>query len=205
MDIKLYRLKELKITQEQFADALGISRSFVAKVESGHQTPSDNFLEKLKDVYGVDVDHMLSYHTKTKTKPSKTENTVPFYDVGVSASNLEMFDDLAKEDALFYLSSPEYKDCTMGMRVYGTSMDPYISGGDFVIVKEIKDLEEVQYGESYIVFTESQRLLKQLKKGTTDKDFLCVSVNPQYEPFNLKKSKIKRLYIVRAVLKNVSN
>lgn len=198
IDLKLFRTKELKINQSQLADKLGIAQTYVAKMENGVKPISNKVINKINQIYKVDLED-------TKYSTSKKSSNIPFYDLGVSAGDIAMFDDMAEEEPSFYLASPDYKDCNMGLRVYGSSMEPFVSGGDYVIVKEIKDLDLIQLGETYIVFSEEQRMLKMLKKAEKETDLLCVSINPHYEPFPIKKTKIKKLFIVKGVLKRISN
>jgi len=55
--------KQLRIekgfTQEQLANALGISRSAVGMYESGKRIPDSEDLEKFADFFNVDIDYLL--------------------------------------------------------------------------------------------------------------------------------------------------
>lgn len=58
---------QLKINQKEFAEKLGFSRSAISNFESGNVPPSDNFLEKLHEVYGIEVEEYKTYNRQSKS------------------------------------------------------------------------------------------------------------------------------------------
>jgi transcriptional regulator with XRE-family HTH domain len=52
--IRMIRGK-LDLTQEQFADKLGVSSVYVSNLETGSKRPSMNLINKIRDVTGHDV------------------------------------------------------------------------------------------------------------------------------------------------------
>ena len=59
-NIKLYR-KERKFTQEQLAEAMGVTVGAVSKWESGLSVPDVSLIMELADFFGVSVDALLGY------------------------------------------------------------------------------------------------------------------------------------------------
>lgn len=57
-NLKVYR-KQYGFTQEQVAEALGVSRQAVAKWERGETLPDIDNVIKLADMYGVSVDFLV--------------------------------------------------------------------------------------------------------------------------------------------------
>ena len=57
-NLKAYR-KETGMTQEQAAEALGVSRQALAKWERGDTLPDLENVIKLADIYGVTVDYLV--------------------------------------------------------------------------------------------------------------------------------------------------
>ncbi|MDA2525876.1 helix-turn-helix transcriptional regulator [Bacillus cereus] len=57
------RLKSLrterKLTQEQFATAVGITKASVSKFENGIKTPSRETIERIADYFNVTTDYLL--------------------------------------------------------------------------------------------------------------------------------------------------
>lgn len=52
-----YIRKQLDLTQEEFAVKVGVSRSFVNKIESGEKRPSIDTLESIAKIGGVTLDY----------------------------------------------------------------------------------------------------------------------------------------------------
>lgn len=77
--IKILR-EERRMSQEQLADALNISRSSIGMYESGKRIPKDDIKELICDYFNVDMNYL---HGKTNTRNSTREgeaikNLVPF-------------------------------------------------------------------------------------------------------------------------------
>lgn len=49
--------KSRKITQQEFADAVGISRSTLSCYETGQRTPHIKTLQRIAELYGVGLDY----------------------------------------------------------------------------------------------------------------------------------------------------
>ncbi len=63
-NIKLYR-KEHKFTQEQLAEAMGVSVGAVSKWESGLSVPDIETIMELADFFGISVDSLIGYQIKS--------------------------------------------------------------------------------------------------------------------------------------------
>jgi transcriptional regulator with XRE-family HTH domain len=72
-DIKRFR-KERKMTQAEFADQLGYSRTAVSNMETGNHSVSDKFLDKIEEVFGVDLTEFKSYIKKSLVNESNGTN-----------------------------------------------------------------------------------------------------------------------------------
>lgn len=62
---------ENKLSQEQLAEKLGLSRQSISKWEQGTSTPDIENFSKLAQIYKVSVDSLL------KAEPDKEKNTIP--------------------------------------------------------------------------------------------------------------------------------
>jgi len=153
------------------------------------------FILKFKEVY--------SDSSNTVSEPG-----IPYYPIDVSASNVDVFND-HKEISSMQISVPGFEDCELALPVFGHSMYPTYENGCIIICKRIRDLDVIHYGEVHLIITNEQRLLKRVKKSTEKNCILLVSDNYEaqkenrlrYEPFDLAKSKIKHLYIVKGSIK----
>lgn len=62
--LKLLRT-EKKMSQQELADALGISKSSINMYERGERQPNFEVLEIIADFFNVDIDYLLGRTTKT--------------------------------------------------------------------------------------------------------------------------------------------
>lgn len=69
-----YLRKRDRITQEELADRLGVSRQSVSKWETGEAYPETDKLIALCDLFGVSLDHMIRKEL-TKEENEKSEET----------------------------------------------------------------------------------------------------------------------------------
>ena len=54
------RRKKLGLTQEQFAELVGVSTKYISKIETAVKHPSLRLLDKCAEIYNVDVSELLS-------------------------------------------------------------------------------------------------------------------------------------------------
>ena len=66
-----------------------------------------------------------------------------------------------------YISVPRMTGC-VGITVYGDSMYPTYSSGDIVFVRPIPVLDDIDYGRTYLIITQSDRLLKNIYPSLHD-------------------------------------
>ncbi|WP_368200609.1 helix-turn-helix domain-containing protein [Agathobacter rectalis] len=62
--LKLLRT-EKEMSQQELADALGISKSSINMYERGERQPNFEVLEAIADFFNVDIDYLLGRTTKT--------------------------------------------------------------------------------------------------------------------------------------------
>lgn len=61
--------KAANLTQEQLADALGITRSRLGMYETGQREPDFETLEAIADYFNVDIDYLMGRTYKTTIIP----------------------------------------------------------------------------------------------------------------------------------------
>lgn len=62
-DIKKFR-KEQRLTQVQFGKMLGYTHAYISNVENGKEPITDNFLNKLHEIFNIEVEEYKSYNQK---------------------------------------------------------------------------------------------------------------------------------------------
>lgn len=98
--LKLLRT-EKKMSQQELADALGISKSSINMYERGERQPNFEVLETIADFFNVDIDYLLG----RTTKPTKiiNPNTIAAHFDGDEYTEEEL--DRIKEFAAFVKSN----------------------------------------------------------------------------------------------------
>jgi SOS-response transcriptional repressor LexA len=190
------RLK-LKMTEQQFADALGVTRSSVQQWErEGGTAPARNKQARVAHLLGLSVAQLMSGDPNTAAGPV-IRGAVPLL-TDVQAGAFKMYvDNLAEGDAdqeLVPTSVPVNRH-TFALRVMGDSMEPEFREGMVIIVEP--DMEP-QPGDYVIARNGAEETtFKQLTKDGGD--WYLKPLNPRWPIKPLGKSKI--VGVVRAVEK----
>jgi transcriptional regulator with XRE-family HTH domain len=72
-NIRQYR-KERKLTQEQFAEVLGVTAGAVHKWEAGLSVPELNLIMEMADFFDLSVDALLGLPTAAQCEPPSPTN-----------------------------------------------------------------------------------------------------------------------------------
>ena len=97
---------------------------------------------------------------------------------------------------------PAFKDCTFLIRVKGDSMSPRYLSGDIVACREVHDTATFfQWGKPYVLDTDQGVVLKRVRRSELPEHVLCVSDNPEYDPFDVPTAGIYHLAIVRGLIR----
>lgn len=59
-DLKKFR-KEKKLTQKELAERLGYVPSYITNIETGREKPSNNLLDRIEEVFGINLDEYRDY------------------------------------------------------------------------------------------------------------------------------------------------
>lgn len=87
--------------------------------------------------------------------------------------------------------------------VSGKSMEPEISNGDIILIKEVQSWQDyIDYDDIYgIVTNNGFRTIKRVKKGKTKDSYTLVPTNPDYDSQEIQKSMILHLFKVLCAVK----
>lgn len=134
-------------------------------------------------------------------------NGRPYYDVDF----LGGFDIVLNDQTVM----PEYnidfkpynKDGVVWCNITGHSMEPLISNGDIIAIKEMKDWRDfLLFGEVYGIITEDMRTVKVVTKSDKGEDFLhLVPVNKsgEYQPQDIPVRLITHVFRVLGCMKKL--
>jgi SOS-response transcriptional repressor LexA len=136
--------KERKLTQQQVADAIGISRVAVSKWESGETKDlKRDSLIGLSALFGVSLNELLDAESLVKEEPNVTygiklhsdRRGYPIISPVQAGHWREIVDTFPRGGADEYiLASNTYSAHTFALRITGNSMEPEFKEGDVVVI-----------------------------------------------------------------------
>lgn len=83
------------------------------------------------------------------------------------------------------------------VKAKGDSMEPKINEGDFIIAKKSPEAFD---GEIVVCVNDGEALVKKIKKS--DKDYILISLNQEYQPFIANRKNFKIEGVVKGVISN---
>lgn len=177
------------ITENRATVECGLSQGLLHQAKSGKSDLGYKTIDKILDKY-QDINkawlltgegEMLKSNRVTSA-PASNKN-IPFYDIDVTASIAESFND-TPEIPQYYIDFPPLNDCTAAFPVYGESMEPDFFAGEVVLVKEITNVDSMLWGEPYLVITNANcdnlRTIKNVYLSEDRTKFILRATNPRY-------------------------
>lgn len=192
--------RELKMTQQKFADMLDVSKSLVQKWESGERIPDDEVLNTLDRIKNTQK------HTKEEVVSIDMINKgVPYYDVDF-AGGWDSEEIFSNHMPAFYISSPDFMKAQFACNLFGNSISNRIPSGAIIGLREIFDWQTYfPTNELYAVLTKNDlRTVKIVKRSQKD-GYLTLIPDPKdqynqigYEPEEIPIEFISKFYQVVA-------
>lgn len=169
-----YLLKQNAVNLSWLSEQLGISaQALQERLKAQEFKPG--YLLEISNVLGKDIFGLQDGDGNSILKQ-------PVLDIRVCAGNgagLEGSENKVEE----YVSIPSMQGC-IGLTVYGDSMEPRYKAGDVVFVRPIPVIDDIDFGQTYLVITQSDRLLKNIYPSETSDDYLRLScINEEVNRF----------------------
>lgn len=213
--------KKKKLTQEALAQKLGVSgQKIISNWENGVAKPEMDTMLTVSEVLEVSIDWLLTgknkynapvtgtnmvkeefirYETAIGNAPTKS---IPYYEsVEITAGKANYIQD-SHEIPSDFINIPWFTDCTLAFPFAGDSMYPRLQAGEILLCKELPNWRDyLPYGEIFVIITDSLRTVKYIKRAEDNNKYCLVSENPHYEPFEIDKSHILNILIVKGTIK----
>jgi transcriptional regulator with XRE-family HTH domain len=199
-------VKELNITQKDFAYKLGIqpgSLSDILRAKGGMKI-SDAIKYKLKQSLHVNIEWLESGEGRQflETGPIATSDIgVPYYNINLSDTRSKTLQ-VMEEKPDYFVNYKPFNDCTAYLPVYGDSMYPKYASGEIIAVKEVKNVDVIQWGEAYVIMTNENanelKCIKIIHEHPDSKKIVLKSSNPNFKGDTIiSKADIVSLYIIK--------
>lgn len=205
-------IKEKGLSQKRFEETAHISNGYVNNLKA---SPSSKVLQKIFYAFPdlsqswllTGVGPMLQSDSISADKPkmSYTEGK-PYYNVDFTGGfDIVLNDQTAKPDYL--IDFKKYREADCWCNITGHSMEPLISNGDIIAIKELKNWRDfILYGEAYGIVTEDMRTVKIVTKSEKGDGYLhLVPVNKsvEYQPQDIPIKLITHVFKILGCMKKL--
>ena len=215
--IKLIR-KELGMTQEQLAQRLGIGKAALSMIETGKaglSARNKNILvqelnvnaEWLDGDNGADMFNLEPDLTafRLRTDNSLPMQSVPLYSIEGTAGLVPLFTERRNLKPIDFIHIPNLPKCDGAIYVVGDSMYPLLKSGDIVLYKQLRDLNDIFWGDMYLLSIdidgEEYITVKYVQKSEVDGCVKLVSQNPHHADKDVALSRIRAIALVKASIR----
>lgn len=210
IDRFLQYLDRKGITENKATVDCSLSQGLLHQAKSGKSDLGYKTLDKIFDKYqDLNKEWLLTGEgemLKSESVARRTDDKdgIPFYDINVTASITESFNDIP-EEVQYFISYPPLNDCTAAFPVYGESMEPDFYAGEIILVKEIKNVDSMLWGEPYLIITNANcdnlRTIKNVYLSQDRTKFILRASNPRYAGDTIiDRSDVLKIFIVKGKL-----
>lgn len=211
-------IKEMDISQNEFADRINIDRSNFSKHVNGKLPISDSLVNKIVVNLGLSKEWLttgkgekhymtaIHSHSQTISLPAtaihpNAQRGAKVYDIDVTAGPMGRSLMFSSENLIGSIDVPFINNNNSIVRVSGDSMQPVICNGDMVAIREVRNLGLIFWGQIYVVLLEDYRMVKYIRKHTNQDMVILRSANSEYDDIEILKSEIKDLFIVENIIR----
>lgn len=215
--IKLIR-KALGMTQEQLAQRLGIGKAALSMIETGKaglSARNKNILvqelnvniEWLDGDQGADMFNLEPDLTafRLRTDNALPMQSVPLYSIEGTAGLVPLFADRQAMKPVDFIHIPNLPKCDGAIYVVGDSMYPLLKSGDIVLYKQLRDPNDIFWGDMYLLSIdmdgEEYITVKYVQKSDQDGWVKLVSQNPHHADKEIELNRIRAIALVKASIR----
>ena len=196
------------ISKSDFGRAIGVSSAYVTSIRKS--IDDEKVLRILEKYPDLNRDWLL--YGEGEMLKSGQPRPVKSYTRGVPYYNVDFlggFDVILNDQTVvpeFLIDFETYNRATCWCNITGHSMEPEITSGDIIALKEIPDPSFLPLGEVYaIVTTNGLRTIKRLGPSADPDKYSLVPANksPEYGVQEIPKAMIARVYEVLGCMKKL--
>lgn len=206
-------LKETKqlANYVELAKILGTNKAGISDLKYSRKKISIEHLASMSKSYpNINIDYIITGNGEIlrSEKPIVNYNHVgvKYYDVDFVAGFDLIFNDQTINPT-YYIDFKPYNHADFWVNVTGRSMEPMLSPGDMIAIKEIESWRDfLLSGEVYAIVAKEMRTIKIITEGPTKDSLLLIPVNqaPEYCKQIIQKNMILRVFSVLGCMKKIN-
>jgi len=207
-------LNLIGVSQYEFYQKTGITRGILGQNNGISEENAARFLACYSDVdanwlltgngemFKSDVPAITKIHKPTKyTETILESQDIALYDIR-AAANLKTLLTNKSQNILGKITLPNIPRCDGAMYVTGDSMDPLIKAGDIICYKEIYNINNIIYGEMYVVSIDIEGdeylNLKYITRSTKGAGWIQLeSFNPRHSPNDYELKSVNAIALIK--------
>ncbi len=217
-NIRILR-RRLSLTQDQFAQKLGIKRSLVGAYEEGRAEPRLELLQKMAELFSMSVDELIGQDFSAGSTPmvksyergkevvvvtvdAQQKHNIEFVPVKAAAGYLNGYADVEYVKELPLFSLPNLRQGTYrAFEISGDSMLPLMPGS-IVVGEYVENLKHIKNGKTYILVTEREGIVYKRVFNYLEENgnLFLVSDNRQYAPYQLRGEDVLEVWAAKAYI-----
>jgi len=224
-----YLRQHKNMTQQAFADWLGITRSSVGAYEEGRAKPNFKVLQKLSSKFQLSLDRLLQEDltdlTEQKVLQDKRAKSMQggklrILSITVDNHNRENIELVPEKAAAGYLAGyadPEYlqdlphfrlpnlpEGSYRAFEISGDSMLP-ISSGSIIIGEYVENWENLKDGQPYIVLSRRDGIVfkRIFNQPGNPAEIILQSDNPAYPAYKLPMDELLEIWKAKAYISTI--
>lgn len=189
----------------------GLAQGLIHQAKSGKSDLGSKSLDRILTTY---QDINKAWLLTGEGEMLKTPSNIPVkgYNSGVPYYNVDFlggFDLVINDQTItpeYLIDFKEYNKATCWCNITGHSMEPEITSGDIIALKEIPDFSFLPYGEIYaIITTNGMRTVKRIGPASTPENYSLIPTNkgPEYGIQEIPKKMILKVYEVLGCMKKL--
>ena len=215
--LKLIR-KALGLTQEQLAQRLGVGKTALSMIETGRSrlsTRNKNILvqelnanpEWLESGKGemFNANPALSSAFRMRSDNSMPLQSIPLYSIEGTAGLVPLFEQREEHVPINYIHIPNMPKCDGAIYVAGDSMYPLLKSGDIVLYKQLHDLNDIFWGNMYLLSIdidgEEYVTIKYIQRSDREGYIRLVSENQYHGEKDIEISRVRAIALVKASIR----
>lgn len=200
-------VKAKKIGQGKFETLCGLSNGYINNIRKSIQPDK---LHKIALQYPelntgwlmVGEGEMLRNEETEVINVEEVANggfLTPLLPISAQGGSLDDFTMSVNENDCEMIVSP-IKGMDFAITITGESMTPEYPSGSRVLIKRINERAFIDWGRVFVLDTCNGSIIKKILPGSDNEHIKCVSINPDYPPFEVSFSDIHAIFRVHILL-----